>query len=315
MDGLAGASRLTVLHLGIIASGIQPRSAWQFCRAAAEHEALEQQRAKRAKVDHAAGSCWRAGLSHSAPQPADLALWADGDPPEPAGSSSVLSDSQGGSAAAAMDTKGAASGAGDDRTALTAPDAAVRHICQTGSGLWQQGSPQGTALFQQPGMSQQQEQASGSSAAAHRAVRLQPAQSQATPILSPEAAKGWPGASAQNFAPEAQDAGCVCGHLHSSSGHISQAGRSVEACHPRAATTSSGATQNPLAASMQSQLLCGQQQPPQKSTQACRPAVGDPAVAGVGAWKSGSHAGECCCIEAQCMRPACSLITVTLWVA
>ena len=278
--------------------------AWQLCRAAAEHEALEQQHTKRAKVDHVTGSRWSAGLSHSAPQPADLALWADGDPPEPAGSSSVPKDSRGGSAAA-MDTKGAATGAGDDWTEPAASDAAAGRICQAGSGLWQQGPPQDTVLSQQVGLPQQQGQAGGISAAAHQVLRLQPAQSQAAPTLSPEAAKGWPGASAgalQSFEPEAQGAGCVRGRMYSSGGHILQAGRSAEACHPSPATHSSDAAQKPSAASMQSQPMRRQQQPSHKSTQAGRPA----AVARVLAGNPGSHAGVCCCSEARCLGPACS---------
>ena len=212
------------------------QGAWHPCRAAAEHEALEQQRAKRAKVEHSAGSCWRVGLSPSAPQPADLALWAGGDLPEPAGGSSLPTNSRG-SSAAATTTEGAAVGAGDARTALAAPDAAVGRIRQAGSGLRQQGSQQGKVQSQQPGVSQQQGQAGGTSALAHQAVRLQPAQSQASRGL--ELGFGSRAGSLQSSALEAQDAGCVPGRMRSSSGtshrRALRCGLSPhsEACHSR----------------------------------------------------------------------------------
>ena len=258
-----------------------------------------------------------AGLPHSTPQPANLALWADGDPSAPAGSSSVPTDSQGGSAAAA-DTEDAAMGAGGDCTSPAAPDAAVGRICQAGSGLWHQGPPQGTVLIQQAGLPQQQGQAGGISGAAHQVVCWQPAQSQAT--RGSGLGLGASDEALQSSALEAQDADCVHGRMHSSRGHVSQAGRSAEACQPtqRPAAHGSGATQTSSAASTQSQLLRGQQQPPWSSIQACCPAVGDAAVARVGAWNPGSHAGVCCCNEVQCMRPAWSqsiLNAGTLWVA
>ena len=246
-----------------------------------------------------------AGLPHPTPQPANLALWANEDAPAPAGSSSVPTDSQGGSAAAA-DTEDAAMGAGDDCTSPAAPDAAVGRICQAGSGLWHQGLPQGTVLIQRAGLPQQQGKAGGISAAAHQVVRLQPAQSQAT--RGSGLGLGASAEALQSSALEAQDADRVHGRMHSSRGHVSQGGRSAEACHPtqRPAAHGSGATQTSSAASTQSQLLHGQQQPPRCSIQACCPAVGDAAVARVGAWSPGSHAGVCCCSEAPCMRPACS---------
>lgn len=235
------------------------QGAWHPCRAAAEHEALEQQRAKRAKVEHSAGSCWRVGLSPSAPQPADLALWAGGDLPEPAGGSSLPTNSRGGSAAATT-TEGAAVGAGDARTALAAPDAAVGRIRQAGSGPRQQGSQQGKVQSQQPGVSQQQGQAGGTSAVAHQAVRLQPAQSQASRGRVRVWIKRW--SSAELCSGGSGHRVRTWAHAQQQWAHLT-GGPSAVACHPtqRPATHGSGASQSPSAASMHLQLLHGQQQP------------------------------------------------------